>query len=386
MSNIESTADSWPRARSPESRTAIRLAIVGGFLGSGKTATLLRLAQMHVVEGRKVSVITNDQAAGLVDTERFRAIGVPAGEVSGGCFCCRFDDFVAQAEGLIAQTQPDLILAEPTGSCTDIVATVMHPLGRFHGQHFTLAPFIVLVDPRRVLTVLAGEGPVRISEKIAYIFRLQQLEADAIAINKVDLLSSAERKRVREIIARHFPDTPTLTISAETGEGFTELVAAMEAPRSAVNRALREIDYDRYAEGEAELGWLNRVVQLRAGKAADLDTALIELARDIQRSLREAGIEVAHAKLLLRGAGGPAVVSIVGNELPVHLARAADEASRQLELLLNLRAVGGPETVALLVADIVTAWRERRQLELRGDIGQAFAPPRPTPTHRMAVI
>jgi G3E family GTPase len=65
--------------------------MVGGFLGAGKTTALLRLAQHLTAQGRRVALITNDQSYGLVDTVRVRAHGFPAEEVTGGCFCCRFD-------------------------------------------------------------------------------------------------------------------------------------------------------------------------------------------------------------------------------------------------------------------------------------------------------
>lgn len=45
-----------------------RFIMLGGFLGAGKTTALLRLAHHLQKAGRRVGIITNDQAAGLVDT------------------------------------------------------------------------------------------------------------------------------------------------------------------------------------------------------------------------------------------------------------------------------------------------------------------------------
>ena len=81
----------------------IRVVITGGFLGAAKTATLLKLAQHWVVTGKRVGIITNDQVHGLVDTDTVRSAGLAALEVAGGCFCCRFDDFIARADELIAR-------------------------------------------------------------------------------------------------------------------------------------------------------------------------------------------------------------------------------------------------------------------------------------------
>jgi G3E family GTPase len=73
----------------------IRFLMVGGFLGAGKTTTLGRLAQIYRQRGLNVGIVTNDQAANLVDTQLLRAHGHRVGEVAGGCFCCSFNDLTS---------------------------------------------------------------------------------------------------------------------------------------------------------------------------------------------------------------------------------------------------------------------------------------------------
>jgi Ni2+-binding GTPase involved in maturation of urease and hydrogenase len=68
--------------------------MVGGFLGAGKTTALLRLAQHMTAQGRRVGLITNDQSYGLVDSVLVGAHGFPVEEITGGCFCCRFDSLI----------------------------------------------------------------------------------------------------------------------------------------------------------------------------------------------------------------------------------------------------------------------------------------------------
>src|SRR5438105_5156312 len=114
----------------------LRFIMVGGFLGAGKTTTLARLARFYMERGQRVGLVTNDQAQDLVDTNSLRAQGFPVEEVPGACFCCRFEDLMAKVQQLQDSERPDIILAEPVGSCTDLVATVVQPLKDLYGERF----------------------------------------------------------------------------------------------------------------------------------------------------------------------------------------------------------------------------------------------------------
>src|SRR5690349_8942116 len=157
----------------------LRFIMVGGFLGAGKTTTLSRLARYYTGRGQKVGLVTNDQAQDLVDTTSLRSQGFAVEEVAGACFCCRFNDLVGKVEQLEAGQRPDVILAEPVGSCTDLVATVAQPLKDLYGDRFEVGPYPVLFKPSHGLRILKGEAGSGFSPKAAYIFRKQLEEADA---------------------------------------------------------------------------------------------------------------------------------------------------------------------------------------------------------------
>ena len=134
-----------------ESMTSVqkktRFVLIGGFLGAGKTTLIGQLAKRYTDAGKRVGIITNDQADDLVDTQNLRSQGFDVGEVAGACFCCSFDDLVATADRLSDDEVPDVLLAEPVGSCTDLVATVILPFQEILGDRFDLAPFGVLLKP-----------------------------------------------------------------------------------------------------------------------------------------------------------------------------------------------------------------------------------------------
>src|SRR5262245_24593778 len=135
----------------------LRFIMIGGFLGAGKTTTITRMARHYMAQGRRVGLVTNDQAQDLVDTTSLRTQGFPVEEVAGACFCCRFDDLVDRVGSLQTSGRPDVILAEPVGSCTDLVATVVQPLRDLYGMRFQVAPYPVLFKPSHGLKILRNE-------------------------------------------------------------------------------------------------------------------------------------------------------------------------------------------------------------------------------------
>ena len=192
--------------------------MVGGFLGAGKTTAIIRLARFLTERGRRVGLITNDQSVGLVDTTLARSQGFPVEEITGGCFCCRFNTLMDAADRLNADARPDVFIAEPVGSCTDLRAAVSYPLRRMYGDAFEIAPLSVLVDPLRALRVLGLEAGRSFSEKVLYVYDRQLAEADVIVVNKADLLDEARLKRLREALCARYPPEPTCS-SCRRGTG-----------------------------------------------------------------------------------------------------------------------------------------------------------------------
>jgi G3E family GTPase len=144
------------------------IACVGGFLGAGKTTAIAAAARELAARGKRVGVVTNDQGSRLVDTALLRDAGLPAEEVTGGCFCCRFDELVAGAERILDRARPDVIFAEAVGSCTDLAATVLRPLARYYADRFELSPLSVFVEPERLRAEALGLAGFPGS--VAYLF------------------------------------------------------------------------------------------------------------------------------------------------------------------------------------------------------------------------
>jgi len=358
----------------------VRLILVGGFLGAGKTTLLANAAARLAREGRRVGLITNDQATNLVDTGILERQGSGVQEVSGGCFCCRFGDLVSALKQLMKGVSPDVIIGEPVGSCTDISATVLQPLKEIYGELFRLAPFSVLVDPSRLRESLGRGARSRLPGSVLYIFRKQLEEADLILLNKADLLSSVEVRELEGLLAEQFPRTPVLTVSALEGDGVEAWLRRVLQDQPAGQR-IAEVDYDTYAEGEAELGWLNASVELRADGGADWRAFCLDLVRAMQSEFQAASAEVAHLKLLLTAGGSRLVANLTSNDGSPFAEGIIEGAPQRAALLVNARVHLGPDALRTVVERRLRATAGDRVRETITSI-QSFAPARPQPTHR----
>lgn len=358
--------------------------MIGGFLGAGKTTAILQVAQRLIAQGLKVGLISNDQSVGLVDSAMFGAGGLPTEEISGGCFCCRFNSLVEAAERLTAAARPDVFLAEPVGSCTDLQATVSYPLQKLYGADYSVAPLSVLVDPIRAGRLLGLRQGKTFSPKVNYIYRKQLEEADVIVVNKLDLLADEEAAELKSALKQSFPQAEVIGISARSGEGVDAWMESI-AIADAAPRAAMDVDYDVYAEGEALLGWLN-ISATVSGQAFDGNALLSQLIESIGARLAQDEIQVAHLKATLTPSQGAdlAVANLVLEdrqaERSYDLAAPLDEG----DLLINLRAEGEPATLERIALEQLAAAAGPHGAAVEVRHSEAFRPAAPCPTHRYA--
>jgi G3E family GTPase len=359
--------------------------MVGGFLGAGKTTALLRLAEHFSAQGRRVGLITNDQSQGLVDTTMVAAKGYPVEEITGGCFCCRFTSLTDAADRLTRDARPDVFLAEPVGSCTDLRATVQYPLRRLYDDNYRVAPLSVLVDPVRAARMIGLEQGHVFSPKVQYIYEKQLEEADIIVINKSDLLSPERARGLEVALKARFLQADVVTVSARSGAGLTSWFVRLSG--ALASRTAMDVDYDLYADGEALLGWVNATCQVSAAEPFDGNRLLRQLAAQVQRELAAASIEVAHFKMTLAPEEGNdlAVLNLVRTEAqPETPFQLADDLTEG-ELIVNLRAEGDPSRLNDITIAALDAVARDCRVQIAVDHIEHFRPGRPQPTHRMAL-
>ncbi len=359
----------------------IRYIMVGGFLGAGKTTTLGRLARHYMDQNLNVGIVTNDQAADLVDTNTLRSQGFDVGEVAGACFCCNFNELMDTIEKLGEAKKPDVLLAEPVGSCTDLVATVIQPIKRLFDAEFQIAPYAVILKPSHGLKVLRNEAKAGFSPKAAYILKKQLEEADAILINRIDELSPAALEELTAVVREQHPDVPVLRISARTGEGFEALTEFFDQDGDFGRRVL-DIDYDIYAEGEAELGWLNSSLRISAEEPFSLDDLLLEVISKLRDSLGGMEAETAHLKTIGLWEGFFGVANLISSDTQPELSLPSGCEVREVDLIVNARVACDPELLEAQVKQVIEDVCRSRGAIPEYRQTQSFRPGRPVPTHR----
>jgi G3E family GTPase len=351
-----------------------RIACIGGFLGSGKTTAILQAARTLIGRGTRVGIITNDQGHELVDTALVRGEGFEAEEIGGGCFCCRFQDFVKNARRLMEQGQAQIILAEAVGSCTDLSATVCQRLRRYHASQFSVAPLTVMVDPLRVREMLNDFSPF--NEDVRYLFEKQLSEADHIVLTKADLFGEQEMKILREKISELVGDVPVHTMSARTGSGVTEWLKLIEH-EAGEDRQL-ELNYDRYGAAEAALGWLNANFDLTSNRTFRPTELAHALFLKIQEACRKKELGIAHLKAMIVSSEGSAWIALTGTEA----APAWDEQSQlpacnQASMIINARVCAPPGELEHMVRDCMLAVTSSRAIVAEQRHMEAFSPAPP---------
>jgi Ni2+-binding GTPase involved in maturation of urease and hydrogenase len=359
---------------------AVPLLVVGGFLGAGKTTLVERAARSLSAEGRRVGIITNDQAADLVDTGLLASRGFAVGEVSGSCFCCDFPALLAQAETLAKSFGADILLAEPVGSCTDLSATIFQPLKDRHASEFRLGRLSVLVDPQRLTALRSGRPAEGLHPSAAYILRKQLEEADLIVVTKMDTLSPAEQKALSTSFEAEFPGQEIRFLSALDGTGVAEWLRAVQVDGTIGSRIL-DVNYDTYAEGEAVLGWLNARIDLTStGAPVDWRAFTASLVQQLQNAFAQRGLPVGHVKLLLTARDAHLFASLTRTAGSVSYQGDAGP-SQEAALVLNARVETAPESLEALVRDALSAAAADR---VRASVRtlRSLRPGRPVPTFR----
>lgn len=378
---MSETTDATAREDGDETaQEPTRFVLVSGFLGAGKTTSMKAIGEELTRQGHRVGMITNDQASGLVDTSILDDAGGQVEEISGGCFCCKFGDLMEAAESVLEQGV-DVLLCEPVGSCTDLVATVINPLRSMHEEQFSIAPLTVILDPSRVRALVMDDEESNFPDEVRYIFRLQVEEADVVVLNKKDTLEPDEAEQLVAALEDRVGDRPVLPVSAREGDGVEDWTSMLMSDLQSESQALTDIDYDTYAEGEAKLGWLNLALDLQG--SFNTNRFRERLMNRVQPTLRETDIQVAHLKFSISTGDSLSWANLTStNGDPGFGGEDIGEVD-EARLVFNARAVGDPEDIQTIAIDAIKETAAEVDIDATIEEVRSFRPEYPQPVHRM---
>jgi G3E family GTPase len=358
----------------------VRVVVLGGFLGAGKTTAALAAIAAFRKRGISAVYIANDQGQGLVDTLFSSSLGAVAGEVTGGCFCCRFNELAEGIHKLATENRADVVIAEAVGSCTDLIATVIRPLVRDYGSRYILAPYTVLVDAQRFEDMQRIRGT-----NIEYLFSKQLEEAQTIGVSKSDLRSSSELAELTAQLNLLAPSADVRIFSSRTGVGLDALVDGwLTTDTDSLDQMSPELDYDAYADAEARMGWVNIAarVAIRQGLTRQRDW-MDAFFGSMRTQLQGERLTVGHIKVHLHDGTGDTKASMVNTNDSIQYDIENGACGSIFDALINARVEADPD---LLVRMINGAIREADTGVVASTIlnnTTAFRPAYPRPVHRL---
>jgi G3E family GTPase len=184
----------------------MNLLIIAGFLGSGKTTFLRRIAQRfdQCFEGRKMAVIENEDGKVGIDGRFLSSTGLVVKEISSGCICCGLRvDFLTTLNDLEKEYDPDLVILEPSG--------VAGPRQLLQ----SLSSLGSKIDSVRVLTIADASRINNLLDITVPIVRDGILVCDVLVLNKTDLVSEELLVSIRSKLNAIRPSVDIVETSAK---------------------------------------------------------------------------------------------------------------------------------------------------------------------------
>lgn len=361
----------------------MKLHLVGGFLGSGKTTAIINAAKKLMKDGKRVGVITNDQGRYLVDTAFFKAAALPTVEITGGCFCCNYRDLQTQVSELVSAYDPDVIFAESVGSCADMVATVIKPLQQLE-KSMHPSSFSVFTDIRMFRRWILDE-PLPFSDDVLYIYEKQLEEASLLVLNKIDLLPEKKVTSARVMAAARFGDKYILAQQANDETKIAGWVNLIEGNMYQVPRPSLHIDYQRYGLGESKLVWMDQRIKFigETGSAGDVSACFIE---SVMKALLNGSFSPAHVKFFVETGQANAKISFSGLD-SIEDGQVRSQLTSidgmSVDIAINARLEGSMDNLRQLVQGAASQCSTAHNWSFESNEPEIFHPGKPKPQYRI---
>jgi len=351
--------------------------LVGGFLGSGKTTAIAAAAKMFARDNISVAVITNDQGSQLVDAAFINSLNIPGSEVRNGCFCCNYEQFYSAIENLKTSVAPQVIFAEAVGSCADLVATIVKPLNRFQPE--INVSFSVIADGPVLLSSMEGRSSF-VSNDIQYIYKKQIEEGGLIIINKCDLLTEDEIKKVQFVLQSEFPGKKLLFQDSLREASVIKWMNSIQNATNGADLSALSIDYDKYGAGESALAWLDATIIIHSKQKAVVKA--YEFINDMVDEISFQKFPIGHLKFFLESGAWQRKISYTSVHDRKPGTPTPEIVADHVRVLVNARVETDPTCVKKIFYQTIQKTQDQNChaeiIELA-----SFQPVYPKPTYRL---
>ncbi|SHH87925.1 CobW/HypB/UreG, nucleotide-binding domain [Sporobacter termitidis DSM 10068] len=343
-----------------------RFMVVSGFLGAGKTTSMVALADYINANTGKASVIANDLGAkNLVDAKFSEACGCNITELTGECICYQTENLVDRLRRLMDYEHNDLVMSDIPGCGVGALDHVYHKLDReYHGE-FELAPFTVIADPERLRTIMPERADINLPEEMNYLFRAQLQEADVVVLNKIDLLSDADAETYLKFLRDFCPGAEVFAVSAKNKTNIDK-VADYIMTHDAQLKTI-DIGYGgpSFIAAEQKLSWYNcqLYVKICCG-TFDGNAFLGDLVEAIRTKLKDKHRNIPHLKVYADGTDGTACkISLLGVDYDMQFDSRLGQPCADLPVIINARAACESQLLAEIMDEALDETAKKYNLD-----------------------
>jgi len=322
----------------------LRVIIIGGFLGSGKTTTVLKISRQFTESGKKVAIIVNEIGEIGLDGDILTSSDIVTEELTSGCICCTLRISMQYTlQTLEEEFNPDIVIIEPTGIA--FPAQIKEEIETMGLLELSFAPIITLVDPGRFGTE---------AKEIPKFIETQIKEAEILCINKIDIMPAEVIRSTEEMLYELNPQAGILKFSAKLGdEQFEKLLLYLEASdsKNSLEEKKNSIELSEVSAYSALYSLiLNDTLKNLRPETGSL--FIEESLRNIQDKLRKINPEfIGHVKLSLKTPEFTGKGSVVSSRWEPQTELASDRKSEISELRVLSAVTKVPKDELVKIVD-----------------------------------
>ena len=319
-----------------------RFMVVSGFLGAGKTTSMIAFTEYINKNIGKAAIISNDLAAkNLVDADYTSTTGCYVTPITGDCICYQTETLVERLRRIRAMEKADIVMSDIPGCGVGALDHVYHKLHNDYEAEFELAPFMVITDPERLRMIMPEKADINLPKEMIYLLDSQIKEADVIVLNKIDLLTGEEIEKFVDFLKTACPDTPVFAISAKEKRNIKDVVEYIMSHKARLK--IVDIGYGgpEFVAAESKLSWYNRrfYLKTRNGSKTDFNDCIDSFIETVRTKLIEHDRNVPHLKIFAVGGENDfSKASLLGVDYDTEYDKTMQKNHSKLRAVVNARA------------------------------------------------